>query len=74
LPLMLLSGVYFSLDGAPVWLQRVAELLPLTPLLQVLRAIFNDGAALASQSKGIAIVGVWTCVLFALATRRFRWV
>jgi ABC-type multidrug transport system permease subunit len=74
LPLMLLSGVYFSLDGAPAWLQRMAELLPLTPLLQVLRAIFNDGAALASQSKGIAIVAVWTCVLFALATRRFRWV
>jgi ABC-type multidrug transport system permease subunit len=74
LPLMLLSGVYFSLDGAPAWLQRAADLLPLTPLLRVLRAIFNDGAGLASQWTGIAIVAAWTAVLFAVATRRFKWV
>ncbi len=74
LPLMLLSGVYFSLDGAPSWLQRLADGLPLTPLLQVLRAIFNDGASLTSQGASIAIVAGWTLVLFALATRRFKWV
>lgn len=74
LPLMLLSGVYFSLEAAPVWLQDGAELLPLTPLLRVLRAIFNDGAGLASQSSGIAVVAGWTVLLFVLATRRFRWV
>lgn len=74
LPLMLLSGVYFSLDGAPAWLQRTADLLPLTPLLRVLRAIFNDGASLASQWAGIAIVTAWTAALFAVATRRFKWV
>lgn len=74
LPLMLLSGVYFSLEGAPAWLQRGAGLLPLTPLLRVLRAIFNDGAGLADQAAGIALVGAWTLVLFVMATRRFRWV
>ncbi len=74
LPLMLLCGVYFSLDGAPAWLQRGADLLPLTPLLQVLRAIFNDGASFSSQSAGVAIVGAWTLVLFVLATWRFKWV
>jgi ABC-type multidrug transport system permease subunit len=74
LPLMLLGGVYFSLDGAPAWLQRVADFLPLTPLLEVLRAIYNDGAGWTSQAHGIAIVAAWTLVLFALATRRFKWV
>jgi hypothetical protein len=74
LPLMLLSGVYFSLQGAPAWLQGLADLLPLTPLLRVLRAIFNDGAGLASEWRGIAIVAAWTAVLFALASRRFKWV
>ena len=74
LPLMLLSGVYFSLDGAPAWLQRGAELLPLTPLLHALRAIFNDGAGLASQWTWIALVAGWALLLFALATRRFKWV
>jgi len=74
LPLMLLSGVYFSLDGAPAWLQGLADLLPLTPLLRVLRAIFNDGAGFANQWRPIGIVGAWTVVLFGAATRRFRWV
>jgi len=74
LPLMLLSGVYFSLDEAPVWLQRVSDISPLTPLLRVLRAIFNDGAGLASQGSGMALIAGWTLVLFALATRRFKWV
>lgn len=74
LPLMLLSGVYFSLEDAPEWLQRGADLLPLTPLLRVLRAIFNDGAGLMSQWTSIAIVAAWTVLLFALATRRFKWV
>jgi ABC-type multidrug transport system permease subunit len=74
LPLMLLSGVYFSLEGAPAWLQRAADLLPLSPLLRVMRAIFNDGAALASQWTGVVLIAAWTLVLFVLATRRFKWV
>jgi ABC-type multidrug transport system permease subunit len=74
LPLMLLSGVYFSLEGAPAWLQRGADVLPLTPLIRVLRAIFNDGAGFADEWRGIAVIGAWTLVLFLLATRRFKWV
>ncbi|MDR3481949.1 MAG: ABC transporter permease [Burkholderiaceae bacterium] len=74
LPTMMLSGVYFSLDAAPEWLQRGADMLPLTPLLAALRAVFNDGASLASQGSALAIVGVWTVVLFAAATKRFKWV
>jgi ABC-2 type transport system permease protein len=70
----LLSGVYFSLDAAPAWLQKTADLLPLTPLLKSLRAVFNDGAGLASQGPSILIMAVWTVVLFILAARRFKWV
>lgn len=74
MPLMMLSGVYFSLDAAPVWLQKGADMLPLTPLLKSLRAVFNDGAALTSQSSAIMLMVGWTVVMFVLATRRFRWV
>jgi ABC-type multidrug transport system permease subunit len=74
LPLMLLSGVYFSLDAAPTWLQRGADLLPLTPLLKALRSVFNDGASLASQGSSLALIAGWTLVLFVFATKRFKWV
>jgi ABC-type multidrug transport system permease subunit len=74
LPLMLLSGVYFSLDAAPQWLQRAIDVLPLAPLLRALRAVFNDGETLLGHGTDLAIVGVWTALLFGSAVRRFRWV
>jgi ABC-type multidrug transport system permease subunit len=74
LPLMLLSGVYFSLDAAPAWLQKGADLLPLAPLLKALRAVFNDGATLVSQGPALAVMAGWTVVLFGAAVKRFRWI
>jgi ABC transporter DrrB family efflux protein len=73
LPLMMLSGVYFSLDSAPAWLQRTVDFLPLTPLLKALRAVYNDGASLTSLSPSLMTLGVWTLLLFVAATRRFKW-
>ncbi len=36
-PMMLLSGVWYSLEGAPRWLQMAAEALPLTQMLEAAR-------------------------------------
>jgi ABC-2 type transport system permease protein len=73
-PMMLLSGVYFRLDSAPQWMQKAVFLLPLSPYLRVLRAVFNDGATLAGHGVGLAILGAWAMLSFVLAVRRFRWV
>jgi ABC-type multidrug transport system permease subunit len=72
-PLMLLSGVYFTLDAAPAWLQHTVALMPLAPFLRALRAVFNDGAGLSGHGLGLAIVGAWGLAAFTLAVRRFRW-
>jgi len=73
LPLMLLSGVYFTLDSAPGWLQHTVALLPLAPFIRALRAVFNDGAGLAGHGLGLGIVAAWGFAAFLLALRRFRW-
>jgi ABC-type multidrug transport system permease subunit len=73
-PMMLLSGVYFRIDGAPQWLQKAIFILPLAPFLRMLRAVFNDGASLAGETIGLAIIAAWTIVCFAIAVKRFRWV
>jgi len=73
-PMMLLSGAYFRLDGAPQWMQKAVFILPLSPYLRVLRAVFNDGATLAGHALGLVILGAWAAVCFVLAVRRFRWV
>jgi ABC-2 type transport system permease protein len=73
LPMMFLSGVYFTLDSAPAWLQHAVTILPLSPFLRALRAVFNDGAGLAGHGLGLLIVAGWAVASFFLALRRFRW-
>lgn len=72
-PMMLLSGVYFTLDSAPLWLRHAVTALPLSPYLKALRAVFNDGAGLGEHAWGLALVGVWGLIAFTMAAKRFRW-
>ena len=72
-PMMFLSGVYFTLDSAPHWMQVAVVALPLSPYLKALRAIFNDGVGLAGHGAGLAIVAAWTAACFLLAVKRFKW-
>ncbi|MBS1765819.1 MAG: ABC transporter permease [Acidobacteria bacterium] len=72
-PLMFLSGVYFTLDAAPKWLQTAAFALPLSPFLKALRAVFNDGAGLEGHYLGMGILAAWTLIFFGVAVKRFRW-
>jgi len=72
-PMMLLSGVYFTLDAAPRWLQTAVIALPLSPFVKALRAVFNDGAGLGEHTFGLLLVALWTLAAFSFAVKRFRW-
>jgi ABC-2 type transport system permease protein len=73
-PMMLLSGVYFRLDSAPQWLQKAVLILPLSPFLRALRAVYNDGATLQGHVAGLMILAAWAVLSFGFAVKRFRWV
>ena len=73
-PMMLLSGVYFRLDSAPQWLQKAVLILPLSPFLRALRAVYNDGATLRGHAAGLTILAAWAALSFVFAVKRFRWV
>jgi ABC transporter DrrB family efflux protein len=73
-PMMLLSGVYFRLDSAPQWIQKAVLILPLSPFLRALRAVYNDGASLQDHVAGLAILVAWAVLSFVFAVKRFRWV
>ncbi|MFD5823889.1 ABC transporter permease [Lentzea sp. NPDC060358] len=63
------SGLMFPLELLPENLQTVARLLPLTPVLDLLRAAWQDGPLL----RPAIILAAWV-VLGAYAVRRwFRW-
>jgi len=72
-PMMFLGGSYFSVAGAPAFLQPVINFLPLTHLNDALRQIINNGASLAAVQSDVLILLAWTVVGLFLATRAFRW-
>ena len=74
LPMTVLSGVFFSASHFPGWMQPVLRLLPLTALIDGLRAVATDGAPLMSLLQPGLVLGAWGAVAFALAVRWFRWV
>jgi len=72
-PMMFLSGSYFSVAGAPSFLQPLINFLPLTHLNDALRQIINNGASLGAVQSDLFILLAWAVVGLALATRAFRW-
>lgn len=72
-PMMILSGVWFSLEGAPQVLQWLADLLPLTHLVSAARAIMTDGASLAELQYPLGALSLMTLLFLSLAAWLFRW-
>jgi ABC-2 type transport system permease protein len=72
-PMMVLSGVFFSLDGAPPVVQVIADLFPLTHLLTAARAIMLEGASLADLGYNITALLVMSAVFLGLGAWMFRW-
>ena len=72
-PMMFLSEVWFSLEGAPEWIRAGAKIFPLTHLLVAARRIMNDGARLIDVSGEMAILAVMTIVFLAVGAALFSW-
>ena len=74
LPMWLLSGIFFSSQRFPAVVQPVIKALPLTALIEALRAVMQEGAPLASQLSQIGLLAAWAAATFFLALRWFRWI
>jgi ABC-2 type transport system permease protein len=73
LPMMFLSGVFFPRDAMPEFLAAITAFLPLTYVIEALRAIVNQGADLLSLGPEMLGMGVWMVITFVIAVRLFRW-
>jgi len=70
LPLLFISGVFYSTDDLPTALAAVAEALPLKHLIDGLSDAIVGGAGAAGAA---AVVGAWALAGIVLAVRFFRW-
>ncbi|MDH3304459.1 MAG: ABC transporter permease [Gammaproteobacteria bacterium] len=72
-PMMLLSGVWFSLEGAGPFLQNLAKVFPLTHVLDAARSVMLDGATLAEVAPSLGALTALSAVFIGIGARVFRW-
>lgn len=72
-PMMVLSGVFFSLDGSPRWVQLLGEIFPLTHMLSAARSIMLDGAGLMDLGYPLLMLVGTTIVCLTFGSLLFKW-
>ncbi|MEZ5502734.1 MAG: ABC transporter permease [Halioglobus sp.] len=72
LPSILLSGFMFPFDAMPLAAQHIAELLPATHFMHLIRGVFLRGAHASQLLPDIFWLLGFTVIMLAIATKRFR--
>jgi ABC-2 type transport system permease protein len=72
LPQILLSGFMFPFDGMPKLAQWLAELLPLTHFIRLVRGIMLRDAGLSDLWPELGALAAFSVVALAVATLRFH--
>jgi len=72
-PMMILSGVWFSLEGTNPVVQKLALMFPLTHMLNAARAIMLDGAGIGQIMPEIGVLLVMSAALLGVGAAMFRW-
>lgn len=72
-PMMFLSGVWFSLDGAPKWMQHFAEIFPLTQMLEAARSVMLDGGGMPAVWPHLLSLALMSVLFLAIGALTFKW-
>ncbi|HKP89623.1 MAG TPA: ABC transporter permease [Thermoleophilaceae bacterium] len=73
LPLIFISGTFYSTSSLPGVLDGLARALPLKHVIDGLRAAIVTGSGLAHHLGALAVLAGWAVVGSVLAVRFFRW-
>jgi ABC-2 type transport system permease protein len=73
LPMWVGSGIFFAATNFPDAVQPVVQALPLTALVDAMRANMLEGGNVAAIGGELGIMTAWLVACFGLALRLFRW-
>ena len=73
MPMMILSGIFFSYHNFPSWSIPVIKLLPLTALADGIRSIFNEGASWMEILTPSIALSAFGFICFAIGMKLFKW-
>lgn len=73
LPMMVLSGVFFSYRNFPTWASGVIQYLPLTLIADSFRLIFNEPVGFSAVALPVSILVVTGIITTTMGLRMFKW-
>jgi len=73
LPMLMLSGVFFSRSNLPGFAHAITNFFPLTYLADGLRSIAIEGATLSDVIPQLIGLAVWIVITLFIAIKAFRW-
>jgi ABC-type multidrug transport system permease subunit len=73
MPMWVVSGVFFSAQRFPDLVQPIIKILPLTLLLDALRAVQLQGVSLTAVWFELSVMTFWLIAAFTAALKLFRW-
>ncbi len=72
-PMMIFSGVFFSLEGTPGIMQNASKIFPLTHFIEGARAVMIDGAGFTDVLPQFLVLGGMTVLFLLISSVFFRW-
>lgn len=73
MPMMVLSGIFFSYHNFPEWSIPTIQKFPLTMFADGIRSIVIEGAGFSEVAFPILILSITGAIFFAVGMKFFRW-
>jgi ABC-type multidrug transport system permease subunit len=72
-PMMIFSGIFFSLEGTPKIMQTISKIFPITHFIDAARSIMLDGANLFGVINSLLVLAGMTIVFLIISAFLFKW-
>lgn len=73
MPMMVLSGIFFSYHNFPVWAVPSIRMFPLTMMTDGIRSIMIEGAGFAEVALPVSILSGMGIIFFIAGMKIFKW-
>jgi ABC-2 type transport system permease protein len=73
LPMAFISGSFWTPHAYPRFLEVIADVLPLTYFIRMMRDIILFHSEIWNEGTAVGVVAAWGAAGLVLAVRRFRW-
>jgi ABC-2 type transport system permease protein len=73
LPVSFISGAFFSPESFPAFLEAIANVLPLTYFIELVRDVILHGSEIWDEPAAVGVIAAWGAAGLVAAYRSFRW-